>query len=132
LDEGQSIAALLTSCRQAQQESGDYLPSLDYIEGLLNAIRPTQSIVRASSSADAKQIGATRVKTEEGWPISLSAREMEVLSLIAEGKSNQEISAQLYLTIHTVKRHAYNIFAKLGVNKRTHAVVKARQLELIP
>ena len=59
-------------------------------------------------------------------------REMQVLALIAEGKSNQEISAELYLALNTVKRHAYNIFAKLEVKKRTQAVAKARQLGLIP
>ncbi len=71
-------------------------------------------------------------KLEDGSPISLSAREMEVLALIAEGKSNQEISAELYLALNTVKRHAYNIFAKLEVKKRIQAVSKARQLGLIP
>jgi DNA-binding CsgD family transcriptional regulator len=65
-------------------------------------------------------------------PISLSAREMEVLALIAEGKSNQEISTELYLALNTVKRHAYNIFTKLEVKKRTQAVSRARQLGLIP
>jgi ATP/maltotriose-dependent transcriptional regulator MalT len=56
---------------------------------------------------------------------------MEVLALIAAGKSNQEISAELYLALNTVKRHAYNIYTKLEVRKRTHAVVKARQLGLV-
>jgi ATP/maltotriose-dependent transcriptional regulator MalT len=55
-----------------------------------------------------------------------------VLALVAEGKSNQEISAELYLALNTVKRHVYNIFAKLEVKKRTQAVSKARQLGLIP
>jgi LuxR family maltose regulon positive regulatory protein len=57
---------------------------------------------------------------------------MEVLALIAQGKSNQEISAELYLALNTVKRHAYNIYTKLEVKKRTHAVSRARQLGLIP
>jgi len=61
----------------------------------------------------------------------LSARELEVLSLIAEGKSNQEIATQLYLSLNTVKRHAYNIYAKLSVNKRTQAVSRGRLLGLI-
>jgi len=57
---------------------------------------------------------------------------MEVLRLIADGKSNQEIAAQLYLALNTVKRHAYNIYAKLEVTKRTQAVSKARKLGLLP
>ncbi len=82
--------------------------------------------------AGEKRTELTTIKTEDGFPISLSAREIEVLSLIAQGKSNQEISAQLFLALNTVKRHAYNIYAKLEVKKRTHAVWKARQLGLIP
>jgi LuxR family maltose regulon positive regulatory protein len=56
---------------------------------------------------------------------------MDVLGLIAEGKSNQEISAELYLALNTVKRHTHNIYGKLEVKKRTQAVSKARQLGLI-
>jgi DNA-binding CsgD family transcriptional regulator len=82
--------------------------------------------------AGEKRTEPTIIKTDDGFPISLSAREIEVLSLIAQGKSNQEISAQLFLALNTVKRHAYNIYAKLEVKKRTHAVWKARQLGLIP
>jgi DNA-binding NarL/FixJ family response regulator len=72
------------------------------------------------------------IRTPDGLPISLSAREVEVLQLIAEGKSNQEISAELFLALNTVKRHAYNIFTKLDVKNRTQAVTRARQLGLIP
>lgn len=76
-------------------------------------------------------VGAA-AKTQDDFTIFLSARELEVLSLIAQGKSNQEIAAQLYLALNTVKRHASNIYDKLGVKKRTEAVAKARQLGLIP
>ena len=76
--------------------------------------------------------GSLTSKTEDGLPITLSSREVEVLKLIAEGKSNQEISAELYLALNTVKRHAYNIYAKLGVQKRTQAVSMARKLGLLP
>jgi LuxR family maltose regulon positive regulatory protein len=71
-------------------------------------------------------------KTQDDFTIFLSARELEVLSLIAAGKSNEEIAAQLYLALNTVKRHASNIYDKLEVKKRTEAVAKARQLGLIP
>jgi LuxR family maltose regulon positive regulatory protein len=117
LDEGWRLADLLRQCRSMQQESRNHLPSLAFIDNLLKELQCT---------------GPTIVKLEDGMPISLSAREMEVLALIAEGKSNQEISAQLYLALNTVKRHVYNIFAKLEVKKRTLAVSRARQLGLIP
>ena len=58
----------------------------------------------------------------------LSARELEVLPLIADGLTNQVIAARLYLSLHTVKAHARNIYAKLGVSSRTQAA--ARTLEL--
>jgi ATP/maltotriose-dependent transcriptional regulator MalT len=63
--------------------------------------------------------------------IFLSARETEVLLLVAAGQSNQEIAEQLCLALNTVKRHVYNIYAKLDVKKRTQAVSKARRLGLI-
>lgn len=53
---------------------------------------------------------------------ALSAREIEVLSMIAGGNANKEIAAQLSITEETVKGHIKNIFNKLGANDRTHAV----------
>jgi LuxR family maltose regulon positive regulatory protein len=61
----------------------------------------------------------------------LSARELEVLLLIAEGLANQEIAARLYLSLHTVKSHAHTIYAKLGVTGRTQAGPRARALGLL-
>ena len=61
----------------------------------------------------------------------LSAREMEVLKLICDGKSNQEIADELVIALDTVKRHANNIYSKLGVKRRAQAMVKARELELV-
>ncbi len=61
----------------------------------------------------------------------LSDRELEVLSLIAEGLSNNEIARRLYISLSTVKGHASNIFGKLSVRNRTEAVVRGRSLALI-
>jgi LuxR family transcriptional regulator, maltose regulon positive regulatory protein len=61
----------------------------------------------------------------------LSDREIEVLKLVAEGLSNQEIAARLYLSLRTVKFHTSNIYGKLGVKSRTEAVAKARDLRLL-
>jgi NarL family two-component system response regulator LiaR len=61
----------------------------------------------------------------------LSARETQALLLIAQGKSNQEIAEELVLAVNTVKRHAYNICAKLDLKKCTQAVSKARPLGVI-
>ena len=62
----------------------------------------------------------------------LSARELEVLDVIAAGLTNQQIAARLYLSVHTVKSHARNIYAKLGVSSRTQAIAKGRALGLLP
>lgn len=61
----------------------------------------------------------------------LSERELEVLQFIADGLSNREISKQLYLALSTVKGHNRNIYGKLGVQRRTEAVARARELGLI-
>lgn len=132
LDEGRPMAELLKRCLKRQKATGGYRPTPGYVEGLLEALSPPGGLPPALPTASVQTPGAITTHTEDGLAISLSARELQVLTLIAEGKSNQEISAQLYLALNTVKRHAYNIYAKLQVTKRTQAVVKARQLGLIP
>ena len=62
---------------------------------------------------------------------SLRERELEVLRLIAEGLSNQEIGERLFLALDTVKGHNRHIFDKLQVQRRTEAVARARELGLI-
>jgi LuxR family maltose regulon positive regulatory protein len=61
----------------------------------------------------------------------LSQRELEVLQLIALGNSNLEIADQLFISLHTVKTHARRIHSKLGVERRTQAVAKAKTLGLM-
>jgi LuxR family maltose regulon positive regulatory protein len=56
---------------------------------------------------------------------------LEVLQLIAEGLSRQEIASELFLALNTVKTHARNIYSKLGVNNQMQAVGKARGLGLL-
>ncbi len=67
----------------------------------------------------------------EPWEV-LSEREMEVLSLIAGGLSNQKIADKLFISLNTVRTHTKNINSKLGVHSRTQAVAKAKQKGLIP
>jgi LuxR family transcriptional regulator, maltose regulon positive regulatory protein len=61
----------------------------------------------------------------------LSRRELEVLHLIAQGLSNQEMCERLFLALDTVKGHNRNIFDKLQVQRRTEAVARARALGLL-
>jgi predicted ATPase/DNA-binding CsgD family transcriptional regulator len=61
----------------------------------------------------------------------LSERELEVLSLLAAGMSNREISRQLVIALGTTKTHIHNIYGKLGVSSRTQAISRAHQLDLV-
>ncbi|HXB07844.1 MAG TPA: response regulator transcription factor [Puia sp.] len=63
--------------------------------------------------------------------LGISDRELEVLQLMAEGLSNQEIAARLFVSLNTIKTHSSRIFEKLDVRRRTQAVETARRLRLI-
>lgn len=69
-----------------------------------------------------------QVLTETG----ISKREYEVLELMASGLSNQEIADKLFVSLNTVKTHSANLFVKLEVRRRTQAIRKAKELQLIP
>jgi LuxR family maltose regulon positive regulatory protein len=97
--------------------------SPDYLRRLLAAFPASGRGQAAPSRAAAAGIGLAE---------PLSAREFEVLDLIAAGLTNQQIAARLYLSLHTVKSHARNINAKLGVSSRTQAVATGRALGLLP
>ena len=61
-------------------------------------------------------VAQSRAKT--GWD-SLTDSELKVVNLIAQGVTNRDVAAQLHLSLHTVKNHVHNAFAKLGINSRT-------------
>ncbi len=64
--------------------------------------------------------------------LELSKRELEILNLLAQGHSNQEIATELFVSLSTVKTHLQNLFEKLDVKRRIQAVEKAKRLNLIP
>ena len=64
--------------------------------------------------------------------LGLSKRELEVLQLMAQGLSNQQIAEQLFVSLNTIKTHSSNVFEKMEVQRRTQAVDKAKKLGLIP
>jgi DNA-binding NarL/FixJ family response regulator len=70
-----------------------------------------------------------RTSLPEGEP--LTPREREVLELLASGQSNKEIASRLHISEHTAKFHVNSLFAKLGTQNRTEAVVRAAQLGLL-
>lgn len=63
--------------------------------------------------------------------LNLSKRELEVLQLMAEGLSNQEIAERLFLSLNTIKTHSSKLFEKMEVERRTQAVDKAKKLQII-
>jgi len=64
--------------------------------------------------------------------LGITPRELEILGLIAEGLSNREIGARLFVSENTVKTHASRLFEKLGAKRRTEAVQLGKTLRLIP
>jgi LuxR family maltose regulon positive regulatory protein len=115
VDEGAPMARLLYEACSRGVHAG-------YVRRLLAAF-PVDEPEQATP-ARTKAAGA-------GLAEPVSERELEVLSLLADGLSNQEIAARLYLSLHTVKAHARNIYAKLGVSSRTQAVARGRALGLL-
>ncbi len=63
--------------------------------------------------------------------LGLSKRELEVLELMADGLSNEEIAARLYVSLNTIKTHSSRIFEKMDVKRRTQAVEKGKRLGVI-
>jgi LuxR family maltose regulon positive regulatory protein len=115
VDEGQPMMLLLT--RVAAYTSA----STAYLQKLLAAMQPNHHAPTNQSQPMLYQ------------PLldPLSGRELEVLYLLAEGYSNQQIANRLVISLHTVKLHARHILAKLIVANRTQAVARARELRLL-
>jgi len=64
--------------------------------------------------------------------VGISSREYEVLGLIAQGLSNEEIAGKLFVSTSTVKTHTSNLFQKLNARRRTQALQRAKELRLLP
>ena len=81
----------------------------------------------AGESALAPVIASRLLDRLRAPRVSLSAREIEVLGLVAAGRTNTEVAAELFVSETTVKSHLAHIFTKLGVTSRTAAVAAARE-----
>jgi len=75
--------------------------------------------------------GTSKIDHSKIKELELNEREYEVLKLISEGMSNQEIADKLFLALPTIKTHTSNLFTKLNVRSRTQAIHKAKNLRLI-
>lgn len=91
------------------------------------AERDTRRLPQPSlPSANHLEDGASKPPAED-----LSERELEVLTLLASGRTNSEIAGDLFVAVGTVKSHVNNIYNKLKVRNRAEAVTRARELELL-
>jgi NarL family two-component system response regulator LiaR len=64
--------------------------------------------------------------------LGITPRELEILTLVAQGLSNREIAAQLFVSENTVKTHCARVFDKVGAARRTQAVQRGKELGLLP
>jgi LuxR family transcriptional regulator, maltose regulon positive regulatory protein len=123
-DEGAPMAALLgrlVAAQRAERAAARAVP-LDYLVRLLRAFDGQHTEPGPGQAASAAAAGLVE---------PLTAREIEVLGLLAVGKSNPRIADELVITLDTVKKHVGHILDKLGAANRTEAVTRGQQLGLI-
>ena len=126
VDQGAPMARLLGRLASTHRAGRVALPGAvppDYLDRLTMAFKPGGA--RAASRADRDTAG------DEALVEPLSARELEVLGMLAAGKSNQQIADELFVVLDTVKKHVGHILDKLGAANRTQAVARARVLGLL-
>jgi len=116
---GQPMADLLERLKDKDIEG-------DFIKQILTAI-DTAGTVSPDQSRSVRGEGGESPDDA----ILLTMREQEVLSLLAEGLTNQEIADKIFLSPETIKRHIYNIYQKLDVHSRVTAIAKAQSLGLL-
>jgi DNA-binding CsgD family transcriptional regulator len=92
---------------------------------------PGLQLVAANESADVVLILSTEISASADRDVALTPRELEVLTLLAEGKSNKEIARSLGISVHTAKFHVGALIDKLDAVGRTDAVAQAARLGVI-
>jgi LuxR family maltose regulon positive regulatory protein len=127
-DEGPPMAALLTRLIAAQR-AGSGLSGLSGFQAAASV--PLGYLARLRSAFGAEP-AAPNAAAVPGLIDPLTSRELEVLQMLAAGKSNQAIAGQLVVTLDTVKKHVSHLLGKLGAANRTEAVTRARELGLTP
>nr|WP_183602982.1 LuxR C-terminal-related transcriptional regulator [Paenibacillus phyllosphaerae] len=132
---GHQLMAVLSLIGLGQIEEADNSPRVAedcYEEALrLAGDLPLPALREARASLERVRKNL-RPELKGGLVEPLSRRELEVLALIAKGLSNRDIGERLFLAVDTVKGHNRRIFEKLGVQRRTEAIARAQELNLLP
>jgi DNA-binding CsgD family transcriptional regulator len=115
----------------AAEDAGAELANIDHPDEALDQLNAAfDTYLHHEAVADARRVGralrglgverriVTRPRAKAGWG-SLTDSELTVVNLISQGVTNRDVAAQLHLSLHTVKNHVHNAFAKLGINSRT-------------
>jgi len=123
-DEGAPMRALLARLSAAQRDQR--APARGVHVGYLAAV------LRACGQAGAVPPQRRAAAAVPGLVDQLTARELEILALLAAGTPNPRIAEELVVTLDTVKKHVTHVLGKLGAANRTEAAARARQLSLIP
>jgi LuxR family maltose regulon positive regulatory protein len=127
-DKGEQMERLISDYRLRVKKEGQLSEKrevhrkLQYLDKLLSAFRASGSLSFDQSAPLRQRVGLIE---------PLSAREMEVLRLLAIGLSNAQIAEKLIVTTGTVKSHIHSIFGKLGAGSRTQVLLLAKELKLI-
>jgi len=119
-----AVGAVLGLYLRRRREQAQMQAKAQQAEG-----RATEVLATETTPAEASPLGEPLRPVEKST--LLSGRELEILGLIANGRTNQEIADALFVSINTVKTHVGNIFVKLEVSNRTGAVSQAKALKIL-
>jgi ATP/maltotriose-dependent transcriptional regulator MalT len=118
--------------KAAFQKAWEQGKELDLAETVVQLATELEVVGKQIEAAKAKPVIAlSTAPTFQPLVEPLSERELEVLRLVAMGKSNREIAVELVLALGTVKSHLHNIFQKLDARSRTQAIARARESNLL-
>ena len=119
------LADLIPDARHVELPGVDHIPWVGDSDAILDEIEEFMTDVQLGAAGDPARI------ERAGDAHELTKRELEVLRLVAAGKSNQQIATELVISLHTVRRHLQNIFAKVGVSSRAAATAFAFRHDLV-
>lgn len=135
IDEGAPLVRLLRLLRESQRESEEENPlevDVEYLDRLLSASglapRKMEWETHTNGNNEPAYQGPSII---HDLLTPISEREIEVLKLISEGKTNASIADSLFISLSTVKTHINNLYSKLGVESRTQALARAREIQLL-